>query len=156
MTARAVIIHSLEQARAALAAAEPCGVPIVLYSAEGAAGYAGAAWFQAVVAAAHAAHPNARYEAVLDCGRHAGLALAALRGGCQAIVFRGDPALRRKLAAIATGMAARLDRGAARPLDLRHARNPQAAVAAWLAGSSRRLTTTSRRAAAPGRAARSG
>jgi hypothetical protein len=132
MTPRAVIIHSLAQARAALAAAERLDRPIILYSAEGAAAYGGAAWFRAVIAAAQAAHPRARCEAVLDCGDSAGLALAALREGCRAIVIRGAPALRRKLAAIAATTAARLDAGAGDALDLRHSMDPEAAVATWL------------------------
>lgn len=135
MTPRAVIIHSLEQAQGALAVAERLDRPIALYSAEGAAAYGGAAWFLAVVAAAQAAHPHAQCEAVLDCGADAGLALAALREGCRAIVIRGAPGLRRKLATIAAMSTARLDAGAKDALDLRHSKNPEAAVMAWLSDS---------------------
>lgn len=132
MTARAVIIHSLEQARAALAAAEACGVPIVLYSAEGAAGSSGIGWFTSVIEAARADHPRAVFEAVLDCGSNGALAVAALRGGCRAVVIRGTAPLRRKLAVIAAGMAARIDAGASGALDLRHSNDPHGAVIAWL------------------------
>lgn len=132
MTPRAVIIHSLEHARAALAAAERLDRPIVLYSAEGAAAYGGAAWFQSIVAAAQEACPRARYEAVLDCGTNAALAVAALRQGCRAVAVRGAPALRRKLAAIAAASDARLDPGAHDVLDLRHSKHPEADVATWL------------------------
>lgn len=132
MTPRAVIVHSLEQARAALAAAEARGVPIALYSAEGAAGSSGIGWFASVIEAARAEHPRAVFEAVLDCGSNGALAVAALRGGWRAIVFRGTPALRRKLAAIAAGMAARIDGGASGALDLRHCAEPNGAVIAWL------------------------
>ncbi len=95
-----------------MAAAEARGVSIVLYSADGAAGYSGIGWFTSVIDAARADHPRAVFEAVLDCGSNGALAAAALRGGCRAVVVRGTPALRRKLAAIATGMAARIDEGA--------------------------------------------
>lgn len=132
MTARAVIIHSIDHARAALAAATRRDCPIVLYSAEGAAAYAGAAWFSAVVAAARSDYPTARCEAVLDCGDHAGLALAALRLGCRAIVLRGPAALRGKIAAIAKVRAARLVSGPKEALDLRHCPDPESAVMTWL------------------------
>ncbi len=132
MTPRAVIIHSLEHARGALAAAEARGLPIVLYSAEGAAGSSGIGWFTAVIEAARADHPRATFEAVLDCGFNGALAVAALRSGCGAIVIRGTPALRRKLAAIAAGAAARIDNGARGALDLRHSKDPRGAVIAWL------------------------
>ncbi len=132
MSRRAVIIHSLEHARAALAAAERTGAPIAVYSAEGAGAYAGAAWFLAVIAAARADHPRAAVEAVLDCGAAPGIALAALRAGCRAIVLRGEPALLRKIAAIAAASSARLDPGPSGALDLRRCRDPEAVVADWL------------------------
>ena len=132
MAARAVIIHSIDHARAALAVAARLNRPIRIYSAEGAAANAGAAWFMAVVAAAQSDHPSARCEAVLDCGDHPGLALAALRHGCRAIVLRGSPAARKKIAEIAQASAARLDHGARDALDLRHCRDPEAAVTTWL------------------------
>jgi hypothetical protein len=105
----------------------------VLYSAEGAAGSSGIGWFTTVIEAARADHPRAMFEAVLDCGFNSALALAALRDGCRAIVIRGTPALRRKLAVVAAGMAARIDDGANGALDLRHSKNPRGAVVAWLA-----------------------
>lgn len=133
MARRAIIIHSIEHAQAALAVAARIDQPVTLYSAQGAAAYAGAGWFQAVAAAARGAHPTADCEIVLDCDGHAGLALAALRAGCPAIVFRGTPAQRRKIAAIAATRGARLDAGASDDaLDLNRCHDPQAAVAAWL------------------------
>ena len=135
MATRAVIIHNSEQARAALAAAARLKRPITLYSAVGAAAYGGAAWFEAIVAAARSDFPEARCDAVLDCGDHAGLALAALRHGWRAIVLRGTPATRGKIAAIAAAQGARLDDGATAALDLRHCSDPDSAVTAWLAQS---------------------
>lgn len=133
MARHAVVIHNIEHARAALAVAARLEQPITLYSAEGAAAYAGAGWFQSVVAAARNDYPTMDCETVLDCGSHAGLALAALRAGCPAIVFRGVPAQRRKIAAIAAAQGARLDAGAPNEaLDLNRSRDPQAAVTAWL------------------------
>ena len=144
MTGRAVIIHSLDHARAALAAAERFGTPVTLYSAEGAAGYAGATWFLAVVAAARADHPTATCEVVLDCGTAPGLALAALRAGCRAIVIRGEPALLRKIAAIAAASSARLDPGPREGLDLSRCPDPEAAVLAWLAPEAQRAANPAR------------
>ena len=135
MASRAVIIHSSEQAHAALAAATLVDRPITLYSAVGAAAYGGAAWFAAIVAAARVEFPEAQCDAVLDCGDHAGLALAALRQGWRALVLRGPPAVRNKIAAIAATQNARLDEGAVSALDLRHCLDPEAAVRTWLAQS---------------------
>lgn len=132
MTSRAVIIHNLAHAQAALAAAERLDQPITLYSAEGAAAYGGAAWFQSIVAAAQDMHPRARCEAVLDCGDSAGLALAALRENCRAIVLRGAPSVRRKISTIAATRSARLDPGAKEALDLRLCTAPEEAVSRWL------------------------
>jgi len=132
MARHAVIIHSIDHARAALAAATRLNHPIVLYSAAGAVAYAGAGWFQAVIAAARADYPTAQCEAILDCGTHAGLALAALRAGCPAIVVRGPSAQRRKIAEVAAARGARLDAGTPDALDLGRCRDPQVAVAAWL------------------------
>lgn len=136
MAKHAIIIHSIEHAQAALAVAARIDRPVTLYSAQGAAAYAGAGWFQAVAAAARRDYPTADCEIVLDCGSHAGGALAALRAGCPAIVFRGTPAQRRKIAAIAEMQGARLDAGASKDaLDLNHCHDPQAAVATWFAES---------------------
>lgn len=134
MARRAIIIHSIEHARAALSVAARVGQPVTLYSAQGAAAYAGAGWFRSVAATARGDYPMADCEIVLDCGGHAGLALAALRGRCSAIVFAGTPAQRRKIAAIAAAQGARLDAGApVDALDLNRSPDPRAAVAAWLA-----------------------
>ncbi|MFT5538950.1 MAG: hypothetical protein ACI82H_000463, partial [Alphaproteobacteria bacterium] len=94
------IIHDLAQAMAALAAGETAGIAIQLESAPGAAGYAGAGWFAAVIKAARAAHPRARALAVLDCGAEPGLALGAIRQGVDAIRTRARPAVRTKIKAI--------------------------------------------------------
>ncbi len=61
MTARAIVFHSLDHARAALAAAARLGVPVTLRSAPGAAAYAGAGYLKAIVDAAAAENPDWRY-----------------------------------------------------------------------------------------------
>ena len=133
MARRAIIIHSIEHAQAALAVAARLTQPVTLYSAQGAAAYAGAGWFRSLAAAARSDYPMADCEIVLDCGSHAGLTLAALRAGCPAIAFRGTQAQRRKIAAIAAAQGARLDDGAPDDaLDLNRCPDPEAAVAAGL------------------------
>jgi hypothetical protein len=83
----AVTVHGLAGARAALAAAGPRGV--LLLSAIGAGGFAGAGWFLGVVAAAAAAHPGVPHRAALDCADAAGTALMALRAGLRLVVLEG-------------------------------------------------------------------
>jgi hypothetical protein len=102
-----LIIHDLAQAVAALAAAEATSTAIQLESAPGAAGYAGAGWFAAVIEAARATHPQARVLAVLDCGAEPGLALGAIREGVEAIRTQARPAVRAKIKAI--GQAAKVE-----------------------------------------------
>ena len=95
-TARAIIVHHLDHARAALAAAAECGRPVILLSAAGAAGYAGAPWFLRVVALATDEHPEAQWDAVLDCADRPGHVLAALRQGAIAVRFTGSKATARR------------------------------------------------------------
>jgi hypothetical protein len=108
-------------------------VPVVLASAAGAGGYAGPAWFRAVIEAAAKDYPGARYEAVLDCGEEAGTVLAALRTGFQRVRFTGSgPALDR-LAAIAGQYGATIETAtAAGALDLAGVAEAEAACRAFL------------------------
>ena len=81
MSEKRIIIHSLADARAALAAAQALKSPVVLASAAAAGGYAGPAWFRAVVDQARAEFPDVAATVVLDCGDEAGTVLAALQHG---------------------------------------------------------------------------
>ena len=83
---KAVVVHGLAEARAAL---RP-GFPVVLLSAPGAAGYAGCLWWRELVAAARACHPATPALDVLDCAAAPGYAMAALRVGQRLLVL--DPA----------------------------------------------------------------
>ncbi len=131
----AVVVHALAQAEAALQAAGPAGV--MLLSAPGAGGFAGAAWFQALVAEAARRHPGVACAAALDCADAAGAALAALRAGVGIVVLDGTcPAFPAVAAAAAELGATLLD---ARPpaldlgrLDLRQ-RDDLRKIAAWFA-----------------------
>jgi hypothetical protein len=101
-----IIVHSLGEAQAALAAAAALKTPVTLQSAPGAGAALGALWWKALVAAASAAYPGLVVDAVLDCGDEAGSVLAALRAGLTHLRFAGPEAVREKLAAIAAGSGA--------------------------------------------------
>jgi hypothetical protein len=124
----AVVVHGLEDARAAL---RP-GRKVLLLSAPGAAGFAGCLWWRELVAAARAAHPQTAALDMLDCGAAPGHAMAALRAG--QLLLRldpGCPAFPAVAAAAATLGACIV---AARPpaLDLGE-RGATRRLAAWLA-----------------------
>lgn len=133
MTARAVIVHNLAHARAALSAAATLGVPVVLISAAGAAAYAGAGYFLEFTSRAMAEHPEATARTVLDCGPEPGLALGALGAGCPAIRYTGPRASRVKIADIAARSGARVDNSRYRALDLLDAGDARTACYEWLA-----------------------
>ena len=82
------MVHHLEQARAALAAAAELGCAIELRSAPGAAGYAGVGYLKAL-------GDEVGHELLVDCGDDAGLVMAALRTGCRRIAFSGSASWRR-------------------------------------------------------------
>jgi len=128
---REIVIHSLDQARAALAAAAALDLSVTIASASGAAMQAGPAWFKAVIDAARAAHPEVEVTAILDCGEEPGAVMAALRTGLTQLRFAGDPALCDKLAAMGATWRARPPAEAR--LDLHGVQEPEAACRAFLA-----------------------
>jgi hypothetical protein len=131
---RAVVVHSLAHAKAALAAAAAEKVPLELWSAEGAAAFVGAGWFKAVVEAARRAVPAATFTAVLDCADMPGYALGAFSAGLDAVCFSGSAKVAAKLADIAHREGRRLLRRRPRQLlDLGEVAEPLAACRAWLA-----------------------
>jgi hypothetical protein len=96
-----VVVHHLDQARAALAAAAELGCVIELRSAPGAAGYAGVGYLKAL-------GDEAGHELLIDCGDDAGLVMAALRTGCRRMAFSGSAELGRRLADMAEQVGATL------------------------------------------------
>jgi hypothetical protein len=129
---RAVIVHGLDDARAALAAAATAGCGVTLLSAPGAAGYAGFGWWRALIAAAREAAPGVAVEDMLDCDDLAGIAVEALHAGCRAIVFTGNVAQAEQLGALAEACGARMLRNAPPALDLALP-GARRRLAAWLA-----------------------
>ena len=105
MNRRTVLFHSLDHARAAVAATEALGVPLTLQTAPGAAAYAGVGFLKAIV---DAAAGGGDVEVVIDCGADSGTALAALRAGWTRVLFSGQEEARDKLADIAAQQGARV------------------------------------------------
>jgi hypothetical protein len=89
-----VVVHHLEQARGALAAAAEMGCAIRLRSAPGAAAYAGVGYLEALGKAVG-------HEILIDCGDDPGIAMAALRAGCRRLAFSGAAATARRLGEMA-------------------------------------------------------
>lgn len=96
-----IVVHHLEQARAALASAAGLGCPIELRSAPGAAGYAGVGYLKAL-------GDELGHELLIDCGDDAGLVMAALRTGCRRVAFSGSAELGRRLGDMAAQLGALL------------------------------------------------
>jgi len=96
----AVIVHSLAHARAVLV----LGQPVTLLSAHGAALYAGAAWWLALVKRAHLENSAVPLEDILDCADASGLALSALRLGQRIIVLEPAAPGCASVAAIAASL----------------------------------------------------
>lgn len=136
MLDRPIIVHDIEDARAALAAAAEAGIAsLTLRSAAGAARYLGATVFRDMIAEATRPYPGVAVTAVFDCGDDPGLALGALRHGLKVIRLAAGDDARRRVAEIAAAGGARLeDIAAAAPaLDLLDVRDRRSALMAWLA-----------------------
>jgi fructose/tagatose bisphosphate aldolase len=129
----AIIVHDLEHARAAVAAAAALGVAVALRSAPGAASYLGPSVFRAMVDAARESVAGADVVAVMDCGRDAGRALAALRHGIERVRVDLPLEARMRLADIAGCCNAALDDDESVALDLLNCNDPAAACQKWLA-----------------------
>ena len=99
----AVVVHDLAQANAALCE----GLALTLLSATGAASFAGAGWWRALVALARTTHPHTPCQDVLDCADAPGHAMAAIRLGQAILVL--DPACPAfaRVAALAVVLPAR-------------------------------------------------
>lgn len=77
------MIHGLVDARTVLAV----GRGVTLLSAPGAALFAGAGWWRALVARARAEYPAVPCDDILDCADASGLALGAFRIGQRKIIL---------------------------------------------------------------------
>ena len=127
-------MHDLDQAIGALRAAAATRIAVTLWSAPGAASYAGLGFLRAVFEKAKEAAPEADYDVVVDCRGSAVLAHEALSRGFAAVAFTGRGAMRKTLQAIADGQNGRLvTAGPGRgTLDLAHSADPERDSAAFL------------------------
>jgi fructose/tagatose bisphosphate aldolase len=130
----AIIIHGLDDARAALQAARELRQPVTVISAPGGGSYAGPGWFNAVIARARGEFPDVPVTAILDCDDAPGHVLGALRAGVKAVRFTGRADVAAKLAEIAAALDAAVITNDIETLDLRAHRDPVAACKAWLSG----------------------
>ncbi len=128
----AVIVHGLAGARSALSP----GLPVRLLSAEGAALSMGVGWWQALVAAARAAHPGTPCADILDCADSPGRAMAALRMHQSALVLAPDTPGVAAIARIAAAQGAVLLTERPPALDLGRP-GAARALSAWLAAGDR-------------------
>ena len=133
--AKAVVVHDLGQAEAALAAAAALKQPIAVWSAPDAAVRAGVGWFAALARQAHATAPKAKAAFILDCGDRADLVQDAFRDGLVDACFTGRPAVAARLADIARKSKARLHLKRPRALDLAKPGDIAAALEQLLAGN---------------------
>ena len=132
---RPIIIHSLDEAKAAVTVAANLGLPITLRSAPGAAAYLGAQVFRDMIAEATGPDCAITVTAVFDCGDDPGLALGALRHGLKVIRINAPAETIDRIADIAAQSGARVDFGdedSIEALDLLDLDDPEAAVRTWL------------------------
>jgi hypothetical protein len=104
----AVVIASLPEARAAIAAAGSSGVAAELESPPDAASIYGVLWFAELNRALKVEFPDIPFTLTLDCGERADLAHAALVEGIRRIRFRGHPEAAKALHDIARQVDAEL------------------------------------------------
>jgi len=132
MTPYAIVIHTIDHAKAALAVAAERNTPVVLLSAPGAVAYLGATVFRDMVSQAAEENPTAQYQAVLDCGDDPGLAMGAMRHGVKSVCVHVRPEIRAKLAENAEKRGCSVYHREGPELDLVDMTNPKAACMAWL------------------------
>jgi len=129
---RVVVVHTLEQATAALAVAAELKKPIVLQSAPDAIFYAGALYLFKMFEQAQKSQPKAEATCILNCGDARAEAISAMQMGHKHIRSNAEPELREKLANIAESHGITLHTGPYEALDLSTVRNAKTACRAWL------------------------
>ncbi len=111
------------------------GLAVTLLSAEGAAIYAGAGWWRALIAAARRDYPDATHTDILDCGDAPGRALEALRIGQPVLILRAEPRIFADLSQRAAAIGAVMLPDAPPALDLGE-RQAARRLRAWLESGS--------------------
>ncbi|HVO00641.1 MAG TPA: hypothetical protein VMT54_00485 [Candidatus Cybelea sp.] len=98
---KTIVVANLREARAALDAARASRERITLASPPDAIIRYGVLHFVTLAERLAAEYPDLRPSVAVDCGDRADLAHDAMRLGLKSLIFRGDPAVAAKLAAIA-------------------------------------------------------
>jgi hypothetical protein len=129
----AIIIHGIEDLRAALEAAASLDRALTVLSIPGAAGSAGAPWFHALIQAGSAEFPQVALTGVLDCADQPGFALAALRTGCRDLLLLDSGPAWPRVHTIAEASGARLYSSPGPTFNPRFFRDPIGACRGWLA-----------------------
>ena len=84
---KATVVHSLAEARRAMASARKTGRAITLLSARGAALFAGCLWWREMIAIVRDEYPDVAMVDVLDCADDTAQAWAAVRIGLRHLVL---------------------------------------------------------------------
>jgi DNA-binding transcriptional LysR family regulator len=133
MSVPAITIHDHAQARAAFAAAQEMGCPLLLLSPPGAAGYLGVSWLAALVSQLRAEYPGVDAATILDCAADAGYVMAAVRQkAADKLIFTGSRESARRLREIAAAAGIEIMREAPPSLDLDTAPGFEVACRDWL------------------------
>jgi hypothetical protein len=128
----ALMVHTLDHVRAALAAASGLGRPVLLVTAPGAADYAGPRFLKAMIDRAAIGFPSAEWDALIDCGALGGTAFAALDAGWRRLAVADRGAVATRLGAIAAARGARVEPLPNSILDLGREADPRGAARTWL------------------------
>ncbi|MBC7905373.1 MAG: hypothetical protein H7Y60_01330 [Rhodospirillaceae bacterium] len=104
-------IHSLEHGRIVLAAARAAGKAVVLVSPQ--ASQMGVGWWRELVRLLSQDFADVSFEAMLDCGPAAGLALAGIRARVGPVRLNVDALTLAKIASIAEQAGTRAESGGA-------------------------------------------
>jgi hypothetical protein len=106
---KTIAVSNLPQARAALDAARASGETIALAAPPDAAIQYGVLFYVKLSEQLAAEYPELKPVIAVDCGDRADLAHDAMRFGLKSIVFRGDPRMAEKLAALAGTLAVKFE-----------------------------------------------
>ncbi len=129
---RVVIVHTVEHALTALAAAAEKNAPVILQSGRDAIFYAGSLYLLHMFEAACKAYPGVRATCIVDCADASGEAIAAMQMGHKHMRSSAPEELRAKLADIAQENGIAFYTGEFEALDLLHARDAGKACRDWL------------------------
>ena len=130
-TARPVVIHGIDHARASCKAALGNNQSLTIWSAFGASSYMGPRWFFEIIRLVRSEFPNLKILGILDCGDQPGDALAAIETGVEALALTAKPAALRSIREIADQANVNLHRRPSHKLDLAKCLDAEACCKRW-------------------------